>query len=350
MATLSIVQVIIHAVNVSERPTAKFTSGMVALGCVGANALMRLALHATLLCRRKSCSLWFRNVLSVVYWLLPPTIPIATAWHLLQVCPHISLPWVAAVLGGLLWLISSSFRLVTYFRRGRATAIFDDQSGFILNIQLKRPVSAEPGYFYMRGSRLSPEMQSQAIPMLWWQPNANSVQHFSVLTDGESRTSDHGRFPVQLDGPYREDLHLGKYEAVMFIAQGSAIGRVLPHLLCLTARMVRDKNSKEAGNRWYLDGLFGDKTRKVDLYWQMDRNSDISSVNAYFDELCDYRADSRLQTWIYYPEGVPQDAKLPRSAGKQRWFAFGGDFLRQVSSAIEVQSKRTPGRTIVVSK
>ncbi|EFY94332.1 ferredoxin reductase (FNR) [Metarhizium robertsii] len=224
----------------------------------------------------------------------------------------------------------------------------EGQDGRVLNIQLKKPIKARPGYFYIRAPELSPAMQSQPIHMLWWQPNAPSIQHFAVLTDQVKRAPSLGRFPIRLDGPYQEDLHLGKYEAVMFVAQGPALSRVLPHLLYLTTRITRDKFAKVQSNRWYLDGLFSDKTRKVDLYWKMDQNDDISSVSAYFDELSDCGADSKVQAWIFYPEGLPRQTRLPRPKGRQHWFPFDGDFLRQVSSAIETQSKRTPGRAKVV--
>ncbi|KAF5139535.1 hypothetical protein E5D57_003331 [Metarhizium anisopliae] len=224
----------------------------------------------------------------------------------------------------------------------------EGQDGRVLNIQLKKPIKVRPGYFYIRAPELSPAMQSQPIHMLWWQPNAPSIQHFAVLTDQVKRAPSLRRFPIRLDGPYQEDLHLGKYEAVMFVAQGPALSRVLPHLLYLTTRITRDKFAKVQSNRWYLDGLFSEKTRKVDLYWKMDQNDDISSVSAYFDELSDCGADSKLQAGIFYPEGLPRQTRLPRPKGRQHWFPFDGDFLRQVFSAIETQSKRPPGRAKVV--
>ena len=350
VAALGTVQVVIHAWN-TPQGTTHFTTGVIALGCVLATILGNAISLTAETFGRRTCSVQIRRVLSMVCWPLPLLITIATVWHFMQVSlgqlwPSLTL----SLLGGLLWLTTQLIWIYNYLHHGRAFATIEGQGGRVLNIQLKKPIKARPGYFYIKGSSLSPAMQNQPIPMLWWQPNATTIQHFAVLADQESSTTSAGRSQVKLDGPYQEQLHLGKYEVVIFVAQGPDIGRVLSHLLHLTTRMMQDKDAKQPESRWYLDGLFNDKTRKIDLYWKMDRNDDISHFNTYFKELSDCGADSKLQAWIHYPDGVPQDTQLPTSRGKQHWFPTDGDFLRQVSSAIEVQSKRTPGRTVVVSE
>ncbi|KAJ6437965.1 37S ribosomal protein SWS2 [Purpureocillium lavendulum] len=184
--------------------------------------------------------------------------------------------------------------------------------------------------------------------MLWWDPTATSTRTFSILMDGPLETPEGGPIKLLVDGPYREELCLGKYETVMFVAQGWGLSRLMPHLLHLTTRLAKDSNARDRKYRWGIDGLFNDKTRKIDLYWEMDDNSQIASVHNYFKELADLGADSRIQAWVFYPQGIPDDTLLPQANTKRHWFPADGDFIKRVSPAIEIQSRRTPGRTIVV--
>lgn len=70
-----------------------------------------------------------------------------------------------------------------------------------------------------------------------------------------------------LDGPHRHDLGLETYDIVILTAEGSGISAVLPLMASLAARRAYDKS----GN---LDKtLFRDQTRRVDLFWWLDDNS-----------------------------------------------------------------------------
>lgn len=344
-AALCLAQIIIHGVK-APRDAAPFTSGITASASILANIAAYLVLQIISIFRGRACL----NIVRFCYWILPPSITVATAWHLIVLShPLASLPWTINILGGLLWLISGVIHVLRYLHHGPAMAVANLNEP-VINIQLKRPVTAKPGYFYITTSKFAATSQSRPTPMLWWEPAATSIHHFATMVDRERQSLPQGRFRVQLDGPYYEELYLGKYETVIFVAQGSALSRILPHLLHLTARMAQDRTAKEKRNHWYLDGLFNDKTRKIDLHWKMKSNDEISSVNSYFEELSSSGADKSLQAWVHYPQGIPEITKLPKPKDRQRWFAIEGDFLRQVSAAIEIQSKRTPGRALVVGK
>ena len=99
------------------------------------------------------------------------------------------------------------------------------------------------------------DAETSQCPCCGGKPNATTIQHFAVLADQESSITSAGRSQIKLDGPYQEQLHLGKYEVVIFVAQGPDIGRVLSHLLHLTTRMMQDKDAKQPESRWYLDGF-----------------------------------------------------------------------------------------------
>lgn len=75
-----------------------------------------------------------------------------------------------------------------------------------------------------------------------------------------------------LDGPYRHDLGLETYDIVILTAEGSGISAVLPLMASLAARRVYDKSGS-------LDKtLFRDQTRRVDLFWWLDDNSQAEWV------------------------------------------------------------------------
>jgi NAD(P)H-flavin reductase len=70
-------------------------------------------------------------------------------------------------------------------------------------------------------------------------------------------------------------LHLERYETVMLVAQGIGIAGVLPYIRHLASW----KFHKEI---WYRRMV---KTRKLDLYWLLEENSEEEWIEDYLREL-----------------------------------------------------------------
>lgn len=78
-----------------------------------------------------------------------------------------------------------------------------------------------------------------------------------------------------LDGPYGRDLKLETFETVLLFAKGIGIAGVLPHALQLVERF---KHEDQAYRRAML-------TRKVDLIWLLEENSQKEWIADWLDEL-----------------------------------------------------------------
>jgi predicted ferric reductase len=76
---------------------------------------------------------------------------------------------------------------------------------------------------------------------------------------------------VYFSGPYGQDLHLDNYENVILVAQGIGIAGILPHALHLTRRHFHK-------NAAYRRGL---ATRRVDIFWLLEENSQESWAAEY---------------------------------------------------------------------
>lgn len=216
-----------------------------------------------------------------------------------------------------------------------ATAIFDtfrfiygvevaienesgDSEVTVVQLRTKRPFRVFPGgYFYILrpGSvfRYSP-FSSHAMTAAWYTPGR-------LVTDGKVTSvtmlvSNSGlHHPIWLEkgqhlrllGPYGRDLGLPGFETVILTAKGIGIAGVLPLALDLAERKLHDQrvreeysakkkgrsgqekeggllrtashdSEKEIGERLIKrpasqgSRLFRDATRKVDLFWELERN------------------------------------------------------------------------------
>lgn len=316
-------------------------SGFVALCCAGVSVLLHFL--TAFLCRR--------NISNVILSLLAPMDRIlrlallaSITWHLqAQSLPFASFAFATTALSAVLWLASYAIVLWRYFHHGRGAVMLPSDDGKSLDIRLRRPIAARPSYFFV-GLQSQPHA-SHAVPMVWWNAGVITTRRFFVPVELPLKAVRTQRTRGRVDGPYAEELYLGKYETVIFVAEGSAISRVLPHLLYMAARMSRDKSSKKVTDWSNVSRLFNDKTRKIDLYWKMDTTEQILEVNQYFQELNEKNADAGVQAWVHYPKGIPTVTHLPNST---HWIAVEGDFQERVSGAIRAQSQRTPGRAITI--
>jgi predicted ferric reductase len=160
-----------------------------------------------------------------------------------------------------------------------------------IDIQLRDPVIIEPGqyvYLRVRDFYLSDKVQTHPFMISWWEsadkfnhlkddavPKAQSltmlVQQANGLTRRlSSKTFLHG---VSFDGPLGQNLHLEKYDNVFLAVKGIGIAGVLSYAKHLVE----------------LESSVADKLRiaprKLDLYWELEDNSQEQWGGPFLREL-----------------------------------------------------------------
>ena len=324
---------------------------------------------------------WFLrlNLLTKPHKVLVPFVFGTSIGHLIVISKQVvSLPWLLVLLCALSWLVSR-----TFIRRRRAEIMEVVEIGGVLRVRvrIKSPIKAQPAHFdiHFSGLPLRHRFRSQSLPIAWWGPG-NEIKDFEFLIQPSTlplAASVLRERHVTLKGPYNEKLGLGEYETVILTAEGIGIAGVLPFMLSLVERIDRDRK-KKARQTWIRsaeglsgksDSLNNDKTRKLDLYWKLD-SDDHRPVSEYLETLrtrlgpkqranhvhmqplgdsndptgpnsAPARVARLLQIWVSYP-GEPV---CPLPAG---WTDISGRYLEATSMAIGNESRRTPGKSIVV--
>ncbi|RYP41517.1 hypothetical protein DL768_010483 [Monosporascus sp. mg162] len=131
-------------------------------------------------------------------------------------------------------------------------------------------------------------MKFQGHPMVtaWWDVSSTQSSGFSSeLIFLMHKTGDIAKLAkrdknlqnILIDGPYGQDIKLHEFENVILAAKGMGIAGILPYALHLTSRQLHDhrllSRRKMPQEQLSKQKLFRDKTRKVDLFWVMDENS-----------------------------------------------------------------------------
>ncbi|KAI0810003.1 hypothetical protein GGR55DRAFT_647619 [Xylaria sp. FL0064] len=236
-----------------------------------------------------------------------------------------------------------------------------------VTVRTRRPIEGRPGYLYIRfaGISLRHRFRGVAIPITWWTPGKRDLREvvFFIPESAVSKKSSNMRqrdiedksLRGSLQGPFSEGLELGQFETILLMAQGRGIAGLLPLALFLLERKEHDVWVKGIPNRdattktsFYKNSfqLHNDKVRKVDLYWKLENEAFDDAVIDYLESLRSLeKGNIRLQVWFCYPPGT-KESKLPRRDG---WSAFDGDFMIEISKALDKQSRRTPGSTIVIT-
>lgn len=208
----------------------------------------------------------------------------ALVWHL-QLIDNLSTK-VTILLAGGFWVATTLFRFLRTLYRGRAEVdIWEDGLAVRAQVRLRRPLKVYPGcYFYLYFPEASFRLIIRGFPMnvAWWnvsdaQGSGYSSELLFLLHRSGSifdLTKRAGSFrKVLLDGPYGQDLRLYEYENVILTAKGPGIVGVLPHALHLAGRRLHDEQHRARIHKDLSRTLYKDKTRKVDLFWVLDDNS-----------------------------------------------------------------------------
>ncbi|KAI3339684.1 hypothetical protein F4824DRAFT_507933 [Ustulina deusta] len=307
-------------------------------------------------------------VLVRLHRLLPVLTIASISWHLADISePFPTLAWILLILSLAFWLIIQLERLVSVALNRAKISKVESRGGLLrVTVRTRRPIQGRPGYLYIRfaGISLRHRFRGAAIPIAWWNPGKRDLREvvFFIPESAVSKSShmqprdmEDESLRGSLQGPFSEGLDLGRFETILLMAQGSGIAGLLPLALSLLERKDHDVWVKGIPNRDATTGtsfnkdsfqLHNDKVRKVDLYWKLENETFDDAVIDYLESLRSLeKGNMRLQVWFCYPPGTKK-SKLPRRDG---WSAFGGDFMIEISKALDKQSRRTPGGTIVIT-
>ena len=260
--------------------------------------------------------LWTHTLLAV-------TVIGGTIWHIL---PGKFIKLLFPFISILVWSIITLYRLRYHNRGGYISSCNsfpqygkDGAHTIKLNVRLRRHLPFKPGQFgYLKFPSLRWRYRFQAHPfmIMWCEYDVEVkddkqiditnltflIQPRGGLTarlDRELQLSDLSKgssfqWPVSFDGPYGQDLHLEQYETVMLVAQGPGIAGVLRYAQHLAQRSCRDREVKRllklesTPNKVDLrKTLHRDATKNVDLFWQLDLNSQEKWISDHLRALQD---------------------------------------------------------------
>ncbi|KAK8121332.1 hypothetical protein PG999_005452 [Apiospora kogelbergensis] len=159
-----------------------------------------------------------------------------------------------------------------------------------------------------------------------------------------------------LDGPYGHDLKLQEFENIFLAAKGIGIAGILPYAMDLAQRqrfdeqlVARTARAKESTPK---EALFRDKTRRIDLFWVLDDNSQQKWMREELQALQNLDPRNRLLCiWCIYPS--PGKSKPPFEINDY-WRCLyptrGSDFHKNGIFKEIAKGANSPGRTIVVGE
>ena len=171
---------------------------------------------------------------------------------------------------------------VTHFGKNSKTEI---DNALRIDIQLQKSMEMKPGqyvYLFFSGMGIRHRFQAHPYVITWWD-NSMKAMNISFLIQPQKGIS-HDLMTrnsirrVVLDGPYGKDLHLEAFEAVVLIAKGIGIAGILPYIRHMVYRRV----SEDKENAAYKRGLI---TRKIDVYWVLEDNSQDRWIKEWATEL-----------------------------------------------------------------
>ncbi|KAI0976396.1 hypothetical protein F4678DRAFT_416913 [Xylaria arbuscula] len=310
-------------------------------------------------------SVWFIRKLSYgvfikCHTVLSLSILGALVWHTLQLSDLF--PRVLSLIAAGFWLATTIFRLSRTIYHGMAAATVQaDEQAVRAIIRLPRPLKVYPGcYFYLYFPSAPFRLMIRGYPMnvVWWNvvdnPGSGYSSELIFLLYRQGAMSKlaqaDGAFrKVLLDGPYGRDLRLYEYENVILAAKGQGIAGILPHALHLAGRRTYDKKvlkENPSGQPPYLD-----KTRKIDLFWVLEDNSQQRWLREELRLLQKLDPSNRLLCiWCIYPS--PQ-SRAPPFEPNEYWRCFypsPDSEFHQNGIAKEIGTGATsPGRSIVVA-
>lgn len=250
----------------------------------------------------------------------------AMFWHTLQQ-PQLRGKIIVGVSAGI-WIVFTIWRFYNLFGRRLTADVIDingDSTMLKVEVALRKPVRVTPGkYFniFFPGTVTSYALlHSYSAVAFWHDPDeAHPSRKISSLSFLLTRRGSHAvalsRLQrgdrILLEGPFGQDLKLETSENIILSADGVGIAGILPLALELAERKKHDDNikseiqsisrqqellrqtalenpeSRDADKRLELQQrklslmkkpLFRDNTKKVDIFWSLDSNTQMDIVH-----------------------------------------------------------------------
>ncbi|PMD22674.1 hypothetical protein NA56DRAFT_658055 [Hyaloscypha hepaticicola] len=226
-------------------------------------------------------------------------------------------------------------------------------TAFKIHILVKRGREVGPGdYYYLSFNDMGLRRRWQAHPFVvsWWDDSMNAScldflvePQAGITADLISKKCIRG---VTLDGPYGKDIHLQDYETVILVARGIGIVGVLPYV----RHMIYRRSSTSKNLEEYRRGLI---TRKIDLYWDMEDNSQQDWLEEWIKALKGRDAEKLILTFTcFYPSKKSKPPPILQESGKppdEHWrFVYEKEALPIINDLMLKRIARSPGKTKVV--
>lgn len=251
----------------------------------------------------------------------------AMFWHVLRQS-QLEARVIVGISGGI-WILFTTYRLYRLFGRRLSAEIVDicgDSSTLKIEVVLRRPVKITPGkYFniFFPGTLMPYALMHSYSAVAFWHPpdETHPCRRISNVSFLLSRQGSHvvalsnlqrGQ-RILLEGPFGKGLKLHTFENVILAAKGIGIAGVLPLALELAERRRHDDNLKseiqsvsreldemQRTSSGTLDQrvelqkrkssllrqpLFRDATKKVDLFWSLENNTQMDVIQAELHSL-----------------------------------------------------------------
>lgn len=249
-------------------------------------------------------------------------------WHVLKQ-PQVDAQCVVGI-SAVIWVIFTVYRLCRLFGRRLSAEIVHirGDSGILeVEVELRRPVRVAPGTYFniFFPGVVAPYalLHSYSAVAYWHHPDdVTPCERISNISFLLSRRGSHAVALAQLaksqrvllEGPFGKNLNLNRYENIILAAEGIGIAGVLPLALELAERKRHDDRIRDeiqlvsqqleglrtqAANpetgeemleqRRHLlqrrssllkKPLFRDATRKVDIFWSLQNNANMTAIQA----------------------------------------------------------------------
>lgn len=194
---------------------------------------------------------------------------------------------------------------VWYQRRAEVTHYEIVGGAIRLWVRTRHSVESRPGaYFYISfpGAPWRYRLQSYFIPVAFWSSEMrDTTRELSFLLHPElpkalrlhlERDLERNhKTRVKLDGAYGERIGIEQFDLVILTADGQGIAGVVSFALSALSRWKFDRKDKAEEHN---SSLYGDKTRKIDLIWLLEDNSQVEWASPYFRALADMDQASKV--------------------------------------------------------
>lgn len=183
----------------------------------------------------------------------------------------------------------------------------------LLHLKLRRTMPVHAGaYFYLYFHELPMKYKFRGYPMMaygWeplnpvesWAGDYRSMTQLTFLIQDSSLMSTLMAvpdIPITVEGPYGRDMRLYRFDTVCLVANGIGIAGILPIALSLADRNFYDSRQKKLAKEMKQHSLahepssklHRDRTRRLNIFWVLDNNSQISWITHGLTDLQQFDA------------------------------------------------------------